>query len=143
MIKPNFQTFMRKRVAAIIIKNSKIMLMQRIKDGREYFVFPGGKVKTGENFESAIRRVIKEEFDIEITIKTFLFRIENKGRVELYFLVNDFIGEPRISGEERQRINEYNQYYLVWKKMSQVKKLLNLIPREARGKLAEIKQKCR
>lgn len=129
---------MRKRVAVVISKDNKILLMRRIKDGRKYFVFPGGGVKRGENFESAIKREIKEEFDIDITIRTFLFRIENKGRVELYFLVNNFVGEPHISGEERQRIDENNQYILAWKKLSQIKKLSNLFPEEAKNRIEEL-----
>jgi len=130
---------MKNRVAAVIIKNNKILLMRRIKDGRKYFVFPVGGAKKGENFESAIKREIKEEFDIDIEIKTFLFRLENKGRVELYFLVDNFIGKPRISGEERQRINKNNQYHLAWKKLSQIKKVSNLFPKEARDKIAALK----
>lgn len=128
---------MRKRVAAVIVKDNKILLMRRIKDGRKYFVFPGGGVKKGENFESAIKREIKEEFDLDIEIETFLFRTENKNRVELYFLVNNFIGEPSISGEERQRIDENNQYFLAWKKLNQIKNLPNLFPKEVREKVGE------
>lgn len=129
---------MGKRVAAVIIKNNKILLLRRIKNGRKYFVFPGGRVEKGENFESAVKREIKDEFDINITIKTFLFRIENKGRVEFYFLVNNFIGKPKIIGEERQRIDENNQYLLAWKKLSQVKEFINLFPKAAKEKMEKI-----
>ncbi len=33
------------RVAAVIIKDDKILLIRRIKNGQEYYVFPGGGVK--------------------------------------------------------------------------------------------------
>ena len=129
---------MHKRVAAVIIKNNKILLMRRVKNGRKYFVFPGGRVKKGENFEASIKREIKEEFDIDITIETFLFRIENKGRVELYFLVKNFTGESKISGEEKQVINDNNQYHLEWKNLSALKKLSNLHPDEARNRIEKL-----
>jgi ADP-ribose pyrophosphatase YjhB (NUDIX family) len=34
-----------KRAAAVIIKDGKILLMRRVKNGREYFVFPGGGIE--------------------------------------------------------------------------------------------------
>ncbi|MBU2595879.1 NUDIX domain-containing protein [Patescibacteria group bacterium] len=132
---------MHKRVRAVIIKDNKILLMRRVKNGRKYFVFPGGGVKKKENFEAAIRREIKEEFDIDITIETFLFRIENKGRVELYFLIKNFTGQPKLSGEERQMVDDNNQYFLEWKNLSGLKKLSNLFPQEAKNRIeAEFKK---
>ena len=66
---------MNQRVAAVIIKERKILLMHRIKDGREYFVFPGGGVEENESLESALVREIKEEFNIDIKIEKLLFQI--------------------------------------------------------------------
>ena len=133
---------MRKRVAAVIIKDNQILLMQRIKDGRKYFVFPGGGVKIGENLESAVKREIKDEFGIDIKIERFLFRIENKGETEFYFLVKNFAGEPKISGEEKQIIDDNNQYYLEWKNLSGLKKLSNLFPKETKNKVEALMADC-
>ena len=129
---------MRKKVAAVIVKNGKILLIRRVKNNREYFVFPGGRVREKENFETAIKRQIKQEFDIDIQIETFLFRIENNGKVELYFLVKNFAGESKISGEEKLVINDNNQYYLEWKNLSDIKKLSNLQPEEAKNKIKKL-----
>ena len=126
---------MRKKVTAVIIKNNKILLMRRVKNSREYFVFPGGRARIKESFESAVKRVIKSEFDLEIVIETFLFRIENKNETEFYFLVKDFEGSPRMNSEARQVINEHNQYYLEWKNLSALKKLSNLLPQEAKKRI--------
>ena len=129
---------MRKKAIAVIIKDDKVLLMRRIKDGRQFFVLPGGGVKIKENLESAAVRVIREEFDLEIKIDTFLFRMENQGRTEFYFLVKSFEGEPRISGEIRQIINENNQYHLQWKKLNTLDKLSSLRPTEARKKIQRL-----
>lgn len=129
---------MRKRVLAVIIKDNKILLMRRMKNGREFFVFPGGGIRTKENLESAVKRAIREEFDIEIKIETFLFRLENKGRTEFYFLANRYEGEPKISGEKRQIIDESNQYYLEWKNLSALMKLSNLHPQEAKNRIEKM-----
>jgi len=126
-----------KKVRAIIIKDNKILLMRRLKDGREFYVFPGGRAKTKESFEAAVKRVIKEEFNIEIKIETFLFREENKGKTEFYFLVRDFEGEPLISGEERQVINENNQFCLEWKSLKNLEELPNLLPQRAANRITK------
>ncbi len=129
---------MDKRVAAVIIKDGKILLMHRIKDGREYFVFPGGGLKENEDTESAIIREIKEEFTIDIKIEKLIFELENQGRQEFYFLVTEFSGEPVLGGEEKDRMAENNQYFPEWKNLSEIKNLSNLYPDEAKLKVEEI-----
>jgi ADP-ribose pyrophosphatase YjhB (NUDIX family) len=132
---------MNKRVAAVIIKGKKILLMYRIKNGREYFVFPGGGVEENESLETALIREIKEEFNIDVKIEKLLFRIENQGREEFYFLVKEFVGIPEISGEEKERMNENNQYAPAWLNLEEVIKLPNLYPEEAKQKVEELIKK--
>ena len=129
---------MDKRAVAVIIKDGKVLLMRRIRDGQEYFVFPGGGVGEGENPEDAVVREIKEEFNVDIKIDKLLFQIENKGRQEFYFLVKEFTGFPEIGGEEKERTNENNQYYPVWKELSEISDLSNLYPLEAKQKVEEM-----
>lgn len=129
---------MLKRVAAVIIKNGKILLIRRVKDGREFFVLPRGKVRIKESFESAVKRVIKDEFDIEIEIETFLFRLENKGGTEFYFLVKNFKGEPKIKSERKQILNDNNQYHLEWRNLNKLKKLSSSFPQEAKQKVESL-----
>ena len=57
-------------VAAIIKKNNKYLIVQRNKNkhlGLKW-EFPGGKVDKNESFESALKREIHEELNIEINI---------------------------------------------------------------------------
>lgn len=123
------------RVAAIIIKDDKIMLIQKIKNGQEYYVFPGGGVKKGESLEEALTREIKEELSLDIKLFKQIFNITNQDQEEYYFLVKDFDGTPQLNGEEKERMNESNQYIPVWIKLSEAVNLLNLYPNEAREKL--------
>lgn len=61
-------------VAAAIEKNGKIFCAQR-PEGKSlggYWEFPGGKLEAGETPEEALVREIREEFDSEIEIISFL-----------------------------------------------------------------------
>ena len=129
---------MNKRVVGIIIKGGKILLMRRIRNGREYFVFPGGGIEGNESLENGVAREIKEEFNLDVKINKFLFQIENRGRQEFYFLIEKFSGVPKISGDEKKRMNESNQYYPVWKDLEEIPNLSNLHPKEAKQKVKEM-----
>ena len=102
---------MDKRVCAVIIKDNKILLMRRIKEGQEYFVFPGGGIEGNESAEDAIIREIKEELSLDAKIDKLAFRMENRGQEELYFLIKEFSGIPKLGGPEKDRMNKNNQYY--------------------------------
>lgn len=129
---------MRKRVAAIIIKDNKILLLRRIKDGREYFVFPGGGIEKGESLEEAIIREAQEELGLKIKIEKLLFQIENRGQEEFYFLVKKFSGTPKLGGPEKEKMNKNNQYFIEWKNLSEIAGLPNLYPEKAREKVEKI-----
>jgi len=129
---------MQKRAVAIIIKDRKVLLMHRIKNGKEYFVFPGGGVEEGESLEQAVVREIKEELGLDVKIEKELFVIENQGRQEVYFLVKSFTGKPKLGGEEKERMSKNNQYFPVWLKIDEAINLLNLYPEQAKDKLKNL-----
>ena len=66
-----------KVVAAIILRDSKILGVQRskgqFKDGWE---FPGGKVEEGEGVEDALRREIMEELAVQVKIQRHFGHVE-------------------------------------------------------------------
>ena len=63
--------------ACALIKNTQdeLLLIHRIKDDREYWVFPGGSIEMGESKESAIIREVYEE--TSLTAKNPIFAFEN------------------------------------------------------------------
>ena len=68
-----------KVVAAIIEKEGKILIAQRLKgDLKGLWEFPGGKYEENETGEEAIKREIKEEFDVQLIVKGYLFTIEHQ-----------------------------------------------------------------
>lgn len=69
-------------VAAIIIDNDKkILCMQRGPSKYDYisnkYEFPGGKIEENESIENALKREIKEELNIDITIENEFLIVEH------------------------------------------------------------------
>ena len=66
-------------VAAIIRKQQKILITQRLKDAHlaGYWEFPGGKVETGESLEVALVREIIEELGLKIRVLDEFYTIEH------------------------------------------------------------------
>ncbi len=135
---------MAKRVAAVIIQNGKVLVLSRVKIGREYFVFPGGGVKLGETLTDALRRELQEELGLTVTIERPLFELENRygmqpdepARIEHYFLIRSFSGTPAIGGEEAARSSEANQYEPAWVSGETIGELKQLEPELARRRVA-------
>ena len=64
-------------VAAIIIKNGKVLATQRgYGDFKGGWEFPGGKIDAGETPEEALIREIKEELDTEVEVIELLDTVE-------------------------------------------------------------------
>ena len=53
-------------MSAIIVNDSKVLLMHRKKEGREYWVFPGGGVEKDETSEQAAKREVLEETSLKV-----------------------------------------------------------------------------
>ncbi len=60
--------------AAIILKNRKVLLAQRMPTGSmaSRWEFPGGKVEGEESLEEALARELKEEFGLPVQVKELL-----------------------------------------------------------------------
>ncbi len=64
-------------VAAIIKKDNKILIAKRLKgEFKGLWEFPGGKIEPQENALEALKREIKEELEIDITINKHFMQIE-------------------------------------------------------------------
>lgn len=56
------------RVAGILLKNDKILLVRHEKNGKSYWLLPGGGIEFGESAEEALIREFQEEVGLAIKI---------------------------------------------------------------------------
>ena len=75
-------------VAAIIEKDEKILIAQRLKgEFAGLWEFPGGKIEESETPEQALIREIEEEFDTELNIEKYLTTVEHQ--YDSFYLIMD------------------------------------------------------
>lgn len=95
---------MRLRVTLIIVDNDEILLIDRQRNGRSYYVIPGGGVEPGESLAQAARREAQEELSLDVELGPLLYiRPWDDGRfqqMEYAFLVNRFSGQPDLCDPE-------------------------------------------
>lgn len=102
------------RVRGILIEGQKILMIHRIKNGREYWVVPGGGREKGEDDVQALKREIKEETNFNVTVGKLVFSDEYNNQTIGYYLLNSFSGDLELGGPEKKNMNADNQYFLEW-----------------------------
>ncbi|MBI3474122.1 MAG: (deoxy)nucleoside triphosphate pyrophosphohydrolase [Acidobacteria bacterium] len=91
---------MKRVVAALILKDDKILACQRTRHQVMplKWEFPGGKIEEGEQPRDAMRRELEEELGIEATVGDEVARLVHEypggGSVELrFYVVRSYKGE--------------------------------------------------
>ena len=54
------------RLAAMIVRQNQILLLQHRKRGQRYWVLPGGRLEGRESIDTALRRELKEELGLDV-----------------------------------------------------------------------------
>lgn len=125
------------RVAAIIIEDSKILMVAHKKKDRIYWLPPGGGVNFGESLEDALKREIAEEVNINVAVgvpEIICDSIDPSGRrhvVNVCFRAQRISGDLRIGREKRlydydyfdeKSIQEIDVYPPIKKELSEILK---------------------
>jgi mutator protein MutT len=84
---------MRIRAGTVLIEDDKVSLIERFRDRKHYYVFPGGGVDEGETPQEAAVREMEEETGLHVTVKRELAKIHFGLSFQIYYLVE------RVSGE--------------------------------------------
>jgi len=92
--------------AAIIIKDGKLLIAQRLKGDAlaHKWELPGGKIEEGETPEECLERELLEEFSVQIKVGEFIIKsIYHYDHISielLAFLIEEIIGEFIINDHE-------------------------------------------
>jgi 8-oxo-dGTP diphosphatase len=137
------------RAAAIVFYNNSILLMYRKKNGKIYYVFPGGTIEKHESSQTAAIRELFEETSIIAEPIKLLYNLritdiptKDKNilsyKDEFFFLCKYISGNPNLSekSEEYQRSSHNNFYKPKWLPINQIKNIL-LYPLEIRDLLVQ------
>ena len=95
------------RVAGILIKDNRILLVAHKKDGRVYWLLPGGGVNYGESLGEALKREFIEELNIKVDVgqPDFIFdSIEPSGKrhiVNICFNCTYISGDLKLGKDKR------------------------------------------
>lgn len=87
-------------VAAAVVERDGRVLVTRRQPGvhlEGLWEFPGGKCEAGETLGACLRREMREELDVEVTIGAELYSVSHDypdRRIELHFLSCELLGEP-------------------------------------------------
>lgn len=96
-----------KKVAAIIIKDKKILLVTNKEQA--FYWTPGGKIEENETAEEALKRELMEELNITVTETTYYFTYlslieENNQPREVTCFFVKYLGEFKCSSEINEMI---------------------------------------
>ncbi|MCX6081060.1 MAG: NUDIX domain-containing protein [Chloroflexi bacterium] len=118
------------RSRAIIVRNHHIALIKRERDGRIYYVVPGGGREPGETPEQTAVRESLEELGLNVAIDRLLARVIFHGREQFYFSARVIGGHfgtgigPEMTGKYPP---ERGTYTPVWVHLKHVEQI-NLFP---------------
>ena len=75
----------RGRAAVVLRDETRVALIRRVRDGRTYFVFPGGGIRTGETPAEAAAREAHDELGVQVVLGPRLLIEEFRGQTVHYF----------------------------------------------------------
>lgn len=96
------------RVAACIFnQKGELLLFKHRRGHHEYWVLPGGGLEFGETIEQGLKRELKEELNVEISVGNFIEMHEaiipdqNRHILNLFYKAEIISGIPKLAQEER------------------------------------------
>jgi ADP-ribose pyrophosphatase YjhB (NUDIX family) len=99
------------RVAAIIVRNGHILLARHQRKGARYWVLPGGAVEYRETLEQALVRELKEEANLDITVRDLVMVSDSMPKdlrrhvVDVFFTADVAGGKLRVGVSDKRLVD--------------------------------------
>lgn len=116
------------RVTGVVIRDGKILLDHRFRDGSEYWVFPGGGVEEGEDFETGLKREMYEETGLNLLSFKRLFATQEGKTTCIFYRCELELGEPTLGGPESEEQSPDNIHILEWVEIDRLSNLTPIFP---------------
>ena len=120
----------------IILKDDRVLLIKRVKKGRTYYVFPGGKGEIGETPRMTAIREAYEELGVQVALGECFAEILF-GEVTQYYFHASITGGKLGTGEAEEFTTGEGTYELVWLKLCKLTKF-PVVPHEVAEKLGSL-----
>lgn len=105
------------RSAVIILENEHLALIERVRDGRTYYVFPGGTIEEGETAQVAAIREAYEELGVHVELQMLVAVVRFHNDDQHYYHATISTGQFGMGrGEEfsSDRSSARGSYRPVW-----------------------------
>ncbi|HVV67387.1 MAG TPA: NUDIX domain-containing protein [Candidatus Saccharimonadales bacterium] len=116
---------LRNTARGIVIRDGKILLMERWRPGMHYFSIPGGGIEPGEAPEETVLREITEETTITVKVERQVLEMRDSGFAHKIYLCDYVSGEPHLPDDspEAQQHGEDNRFKPGWQPISDLPEL--------------------
>ena len=98
------------RAAVVLIEGDTVALIERVRDGRRYYLFPGGGVELGEIPEDAAAREAREELGLDVEIVRLIGRAVFDGDEQRYYLARTIGGLFGAGDGEEMTGEDFPEY---------------------------------
>ena len=120
----------------IIMKDDRVLMIKRVKKGRTYFVFPGGKGEVGETPRMTAIREAYEELGVQVALAECFAEILF-GEVTQYYFRAAITSGKLGTGEAEEFTTGEGTYELVWLKLCELTDF-PVVPHEVAEKLGSL-----
>lgn len=105
------------RGAVVLIEGERVALIERVREGKTYYLFPGGTIEAGETPEEAAVREVQEELGLEVRLGPLLAVVEFDESPQYYFdaaIINGVFGTGTGAEYASLPSSQEGSYRPVW-----------------------------